>query len=157
MIRDVAVKVPEPEDFITEAIFPSHIVVPRCSGNKEKWSFKIICLPVRGLRELCWPHLPSKEKAKDCFPWRGSLQRKRVTGNVAVLDTLQLYILPESLFCHISICLAGLSLTKSAARSKKHDISRHDIANTSKRRWRQSAFKWLELKHFCCWVIQLNT
>ena len=33
MIRDVAVKVPEPEDFITEAIFPSHIVVPRCSGN----------------------------------------------------------------------------------------------------------------------------
>lgn len=32
MIRDVAVKVPEPEDFITEAIFPSHIVVPRCSG-----------------------------------------------------------------------------------------------------------------------------
>ena len=34
MIRDVAVKVPEPEDFITEAIFPSHIVVPRCSGNK---------------------------------------------------------------------------------------------------------------------------
>ena len=36
MIRDVAVKVPEPEDFITEAIFPSHIVVPRCSGNKKK-------------------------------------------------------------------------------------------------------------------------
>ena len=32
MIRDVAVKVPEPDDFITEAIFPSHIVVPRCSG-----------------------------------------------------------------------------------------------------------------------------
>jgi len=32
MIRDVAVKVPEPEDFITDAIFPSHIVVPRCSG-----------------------------------------------------------------------------------------------------------------------------
>ena len=34
MIRDVAVKVPEPEDFIAEAIFPSHIVVPRCSGRK---------------------------------------------------------------------------------------------------------------------------
>ena len=33
MIRDVAVKVPEPEDFITDAIFPSHIVVPRCSGG----------------------------------------------------------------------------------------------------------------------------
>ena len=33
MIRDVAVKVPEPEDFLTEAIFPSNIVVPRCSGN----------------------------------------------------------------------------------------------------------------------------
>jgi len=32
MIRDVAVKVPEPDDFITDAIFPSHIVVPRCSG-----------------------------------------------------------------------------------------------------------------------------
>ena len=34
MIRDVAVKVPEPEDFIAEAIFPSHIVVPRCSGRE---------------------------------------------------------------------------------------------------------------------------
>ena len=34
MIRDVAVKVPEPDDFIAEAIFPSHIVVPRCSGRK---------------------------------------------------------------------------------------------------------------------------
>ena len=33
MIRDVAVKVPEPEDFIAEAVFPSHIVVPRCSGR----------------------------------------------------------------------------------------------------------------------------
>ena len=33
MIRDVAVKVPEPEDFIAEAVFPSHIVVPRCSGQ----------------------------------------------------------------------------------------------------------------------------
>jgi len=32
MIRDVPVKVPEPEDFIAEYIFPSHIVVPRCSG-----------------------------------------------------------------------------------------------------------------------------
>jgi len=32
MIRDVAVKVPEPEDFIAEFIFPSHIIVPRCSG-----------------------------------------------------------------------------------------------------------------------------
>ena len=35
MIRDVAVKVPEPDDFITEAIFPSHIVVPRCSGIRS--------------------------------------------------------------------------------------------------------------------------
>ena len=33
MIRDVPVKVPEPEDFIAEYIFPSHIVVPRCSGQ----------------------------------------------------------------------------------------------------------------------------
>jgi hypothetical protein len=33
MIRDVPVKVPEPEDFIAEYIFPSHIVVPRCSGE----------------------------------------------------------------------------------------------------------------------------
>ena len=33
MIRDVAVKVPEPEDFIAEAVFPSHIVVPRCQGS----------------------------------------------------------------------------------------------------------------------------
>jgi len=32
MIRDVAVKVPEPEDFIAESVFPSHIIVPRCSG-----------------------------------------------------------------------------------------------------------------------------
>jgi len=32
MIRDVAVKVPDPEDFIAEYIFPSHIIVPRCSG-----------------------------------------------------------------------------------------------------------------------------
>ena len=35
MIRDVAVKVPEPEDFIAEAVFPSHIVVPRCSGQSD--------------------------------------------------------------------------------------------------------------------------
>ena len=33
MIRDVAVKVPEPEDFIAEYIFPTHIIVPRCSGR----------------------------------------------------------------------------------------------------------------------------
>ena len=33
MIRDVAVKVPEPEDFIAESVFPSHIIVPRCSGE----------------------------------------------------------------------------------------------------------------------------
>ena len=33
MIRDVAVKVPEPEDFIAESVFPSHIIVPRCSGQ----------------------------------------------------------------------------------------------------------------------------
>ena len=32
MIRDVAVKVPEPDDFIAESVFPSHIIVPRCSG-----------------------------------------------------------------------------------------------------------------------------
>jgi len=32
MIRDMPVKVPEPDDFIAEYIFPSHIVVPRCSG-----------------------------------------------------------------------------------------------------------------------------
>ena len=37
MIRDVPVKVPEPDDFIAEYIFPSHIVVPRCSGQ-----FKIV-------------------------------------------------------------------------------------------------------------------
>ena len=41
MIRDVAVKVPEPEDFIAEAIFPSHIVVPRCSGRKLYPVFKL--------------------------------------------------------------------------------------------------------------------
>ena len=34
MIRDVAVKVPEPDDFIAEFIFPSHIIVPRCSGRE---------------------------------------------------------------------------------------------------------------------------
>ena len=33
MIRDVAVKVPDPEDLIAEAVFPSHIIVPRCSGE----------------------------------------------------------------------------------------------------------------------------
>ena len=35
MIRDVAVKVPEPDDFIAESVFPSHIIVPRCSGWYE--------------------------------------------------------------------------------------------------------------------------
>jgi len=44
MIRDVAVKVPDPEDFIAEAIFPSHIIVPRCSG---------VCLDKVG--ETCLP------------------------------------------------------------------------------------------------------
>ena len=33
MIRDVAVRVQEPEDFLAETIFPSHIVVPRCQGK----------------------------------------------------------------------------------------------------------------------------
>ena len=33
MIRDVAVKVPDPQDFIADSIFPSHIIVPRCSGQ----------------------------------------------------------------------------------------------------------------------------
>ena len=40
MIRDVAVRVQEPEDFLAETIFPSHIVVPRCQGElqkKKKW------------------------------------------------------------------------------------------------------------------------
>jgi len=32
MIRDVPVKVPEPDDIIVDYIFPSHIVVPRCTG-----------------------------------------------------------------------------------------------------------------------------
>jgi len=44
MIRDVAVKVPDPEDFIAESIFPSHIIVPRCSG---------VCLDKVG--ETCLP------------------------------------------------------------------------------------------------------
>jgi hypothetical protein len=32
MVRDVAVLVQQPEDFLADAIFPSHIVVPRCQG-----------------------------------------------------------------------------------------------------------------------------
>ena len=43
MIRDVPVKVPEPDDFIAEYIFPSHIVVPRCSGNRIV-SYKKACM-----------------------------------------------------------------------------------------------------------------
>lgn len=54
MIRDVAVKVPEPEDFITEAIFPSHIVVPRCSG---------VCVSSAGL--TCHPKKKPKIVSHD--------------------------------------------------------------------------------------------
>jgi len=49
MIRDVAVQVPEPEDFIAEFIFPSHIIVPRCSG---------LCLDQPG--GTCLPKRPPK-------------------------------------------------------------------------------------------------
>jgi len=49
MIRDMPVKVPEPDDFIAEFIFPSHIVVPRCLG---------VCLEKSGFS--CHP----KKKAK---------------------------------------------------------------------------------------------
>ena len=38
MIRDVAVRVQEPEDFLAETIFPSHIVVPRCQGELKEIS-----------------------------------------------------------------------------------------------------------------------
>ena len=64
MIRDVAVKVPEPEDFIAEAIFPSHIVVPRCSGRKllKIFShFKKYFL-VRCLCELCGADVSPQEE-----------------------------------------------------------------------------------------------
>ena len=72
MIRDVAVKVPEPEDFIAEAIFPSHIVVPRCSGRKllpvsldfkNISSFqKIFASLVRCLREFCGADVSPQEE-----------------------------------------------------------------------------------------------
>ena len=38
MIRDVAVRVQEPEDFLADTIFPSHIVVPRCQGEFKEIS-----------------------------------------------------------------------------------------------------------------------
>ena len=41
MIRDVAVRVQEPEDFLAETIFPSHIVVPRCQGEQTNKSTNI--------------------------------------------------------------------------------------------------------------------
>ena len=53
MIRDVAVKVPEPEDFIAEAVFPSHIVVPRCSGQFNSLHFVEQHCVSRCLRQLC--------------------------------------------------------------------------------------------------------
>ena len=33
-LRDVPIKVPSPDNTIPDAILPSHIVVPRCSGNR---------------------------------------------------------------------------------------------------------------------------
>ena len=47
MIRDVAVKVPEPEDFIAESVFPSHIIVPRCSGENTCPAPRATCLSPR--------------------------------------------------------------------------------------------------------------
>ena len=70
MIRDVAVKVPEPEDFITEAIFPSHIVVPRCSGNRStnqalenEFSWSGVCVSSAGL--TCHPKKKPKIVSHD--------------------------------------------------------------------------------------------
>ena len=42
MIRDVAVKVPKPDDFIAEFIFPSYIILPRCSGREGGGKIAII-------------------------------------------------------------------------------------------------------------------
>ena len=64
----------------------------------------------------CHPKKKPKIVSHDVVLYNANGSQVIVSG---VLDTLQLYILPESIFCHISICLAGLSLTKSAARGKK--------------------------------------
>lgn len=50
MIRDVAVRVSEPEDFLADTIFPSHIVVPRCEG---------VCVHSSGL--TCHPRKTPKK------------------------------------------------------------------------------------------------
>ena len=41
-LKDVPIKVPSPINSIPDGIVPSHVVVPRCSGNSQVKKFKLV-------------------------------------------------------------------------------------------------------------------
>ena len=104
LLRDTVVPIPEPEDLIVNYIEPSHVVVQRCTGKRERDCGQCMKMEWVSPVSLKFPSLPFPPPSLD-NGGRCLLRRRRGDISRAALKTLAIrtsFPLPRRRFAKLS-------------------------------------------------------